>query len=300
MSIPHDQFVPYASDVVGEEVNVHHCKQGRNNDRMYIRRTENGTILAYCHHCGEHGFTREIIPIFNESGNAGTGVGAVLSARSVLHGPSTPSSDRRTPFCVPKDTNFNCSTWDKECIIPQLSVNDVEASGIGVCYSPYSPGEDILCWVYPYYLNGSLVMYQLRHCTGEKWIRTWIDKSSHYDSKNVVVDPFTYGRTSAHSTLTIVEDYLSAVRVGAFTDSLALRGINLNNKQLKHILDIYDKYIIMLDNDNQQVRLAQTNLLTRFRSFGKEAVISYVDKDPKDYSTSGITAQVGEALCYLS
>ena len=52
--LEHDEFVPYAPDEPGT-VHIHHCKTGNNNDRLYITRKDDDSIVAYCHHCGASG-----------------------------------------------------------------------------------------------------------------------------------------------------------------------------------------------------------------------------------------------------
>lgn len=54
----HTEYVPYASDTVGLQVNRNHddCPAGLDTKaRLYIKRTEEG-VVAYCHHCGKSGF----------------------------------------------------------------------------------------------------------------------------------------------------------------------------------------------------------------------------------------------------
>ena len=51
------EFVPYAPKDRGVQIHIHHCKQGYHNDRLYIRRNEDESIVAYCHHCGKSGYS---------------------------------------------------------------------------------------------------------------------------------------------------------------------------------------------------------------------------------------------------
>lgn len=54
----HTEYVPYASDTVGFQVNINHedCPAGIDTKaRLYIKRTDGG-IVAHCHHCGKSGF----------------------------------------------------------------------------------------------------------------------------------------------------------------------------------------------------------------------------------------------------
>ena len=57
MSLSRSEFVPYAPKDRGGQTHIHHCKQGHNNDRLYIRRNEDESIVAYCHHCGKSGYS---------------------------------------------------------------------------------------------------------------------------------------------------------------------------------------------------------------------------------------------------
>jgi hypothetical protein len=49
-------LLPSEPMLLDETIHVHHCKQGRNNDRFYITRKQDGYVY-YCHHCGASGFS---------------------------------------------------------------------------------------------------------------------------------------------------------------------------------------------------------------------------------------------------
>ena len=51
-----NDFVPYSPTHAGTN-QVHHCKTGVDNDRLFVTRLEDGlTVVAFCHHCGAKGY----------------------------------------------------------------------------------------------------------------------------------------------------------------------------------------------------------------------------------------------------
>jgi hypothetical protein len=80
-------------------------------------------------------------------------------------------------------------------------------------------------------------------------------------------------------TLVLVEDLISAVKVGTFMNCAALLGTGLNNQQVAFLAAHYRQIIMMLDPDALNKSLYYSKQYgSLFDKFG----VSYLMKDPKD------------------
>jgi hypothetical protein len=88
--------------------------------------------------------------------------------------------------------------------------------------------------------------------------------------------------------LVLVEDFVSAIKVGRIMQAIPLRTTNLSSIQKRAILDLGVKdFFIWLDDDNMIVKRHQLNLKRELDKIGY-AVIIKTGNDPKYYSTSDI------------
>jgi hypothetical protein len=288
--IPKDEWVHLVPDAEGEQINAHHCKDGKGNDKLYVKRIKNGAV-AYCHHCGKHGYASVSFLARGEAA-AGSKVlasfgGRLIGARESGFLPSTEitsaESDRgaeagivgRVPgadrIYLPTDSVGKVNLWSstpaKIWILSYLSKDQVENNGI--CYS-----EKLSSIVFPRFLDGNLVSYQTRkfptgdpkYLTYGKGIYNSISNTTNYSNK-----------------LVLVEDMVSAIKVSYHVSAFPLSGVSLSDAQLAQLLHRYNSFAVMLDNDNWKVKMAQIKLLRKLSCYGSARVINLIS-DPKSYS----------------
>jgi hypothetical protein len=82
----------------------------------------------------------------------------------------------------------------------------------------------------------------------------------------------------------LVEDMLSALKVSQIASAFVLGGTAIKDEQLRHLLKSFNKFDIMLDNDNWQVKTNQYKLYKKLSLFSRDVRVIEVDKDPKEYS----------------
>lgn len=269
---------------IGEQTHVHHCKPGKGNDKLYIKRVENGYIL-FCHHCGERGYasnrtlaTGPFKGISSYKSPAITGQYASSAYSSGGNGSSEVCAGKDTGqvtrVSYPTDARNQVRLWtsnEAKIWILQygLSMDDINAAG--VCWS-----DKFSSILFPRYLDGNMVAFQARRFPNEggpKYV-TYGDSASLYDALR---------GSTGRDTLVLVEDYLSGLKVSQVAPAFVLNGTGLKDAQLTYLLKDYSKFVIMLDNDNWQVKTSQFKLLKRVSTFAKKASIVEVTKDPKEY-----------------
>ena len=285
--------MPYASEAIGVEVSVHHCRQGKGNNKLYIRRTNDGRILAYCFHCGERGVASENnLRLFDASRLGAKAQERPISNAHVTNGTASTGvhyeDQRHTSeasergihagvFQYPKDARPLGNRIPKEVTLwlMKYGVTWKDCSDYGILYS------DTMGLILPMYNNGRLVGYQSRKFPqGTPKYLTWLDsdfkklKNRQYDLiKAQIPDP---------NIVVIVEDYISAIRISkAGYNAHCLYGSNFTRPQSKA------RTIIWLDNDNKQIKLKQTKILAELSQFNIESCI-IKESDPKHYSTEQI------------
>ena len=98
------------------------------------------------------------------------------------------------------------------------------------------------------------------------------------------------GGQEPQARLVLVEDYLSCIVCSRVYDALALFTTTLKDAALKAILDGgYTEVLVVLDDDNPQVRSKQRKLKRQIENIGLGArVIKTGGKDPKELSTEQI------------
>jgi len=273
-----DEFVPFAPSEIGGEVHVHHCKLGKDNDRLYIRRNEDDSIIAYCHHCGKRGVSkldgvRNISTFRSNKGTLKKGV----------------SRDLKLPSDFEKDSSkwpMKARAWPMKYGITKEELHD---NSIG--YSEYF-GRIVLP---TFDEKGKLSQFQTRKIDGlmgtstfqrETKYDTYIKQGSTsfqrlFNPKYIGSDP---SRLSM-DTLCIVEDSLSAIKCNRYIPTIALNGTSLDDKCILKVVKNYSSFIIFLDNDNPQVKKSQRKLKKKLELVCKGKVtIIYSDKDPKELS----------------
>lgn len=282
-----EDFIHSVPDTVGEQVAIHHCKSGKGNDKLFIKRIDNGAI-AYCHHCGQRGYA---------------------SLRALGHGPykarssvsyaSRSSKHASTSYIFGRDRSSESSTGEDSstaCRYPSDARNQVKhwsSNEAKIWILKYGLSMDTIntagiCWsdkfssiLFPRFYNGDMVAFQAR-----KFPYDGGPKYMTYGDSNSLYDPLK-GSTGG-STLVLVEDYLSGLKVSQIAPAFVLNGTGLKDAQLSRLLQDYSKFVIMLDNDNWQVKTAQMKLHKRISTYAKACSVVELERDPKEYGLADL------------
>jgi hypothetical protein len=243
----------------GEQVNVHHCKEGKGNDRLYIKRTASG-YLYNCFHCGKSGGVR------------------ASSLEGADHAPRVKSvrrtGERLSAASLPRDATGEWSEFHprgRAWLGRYLTSGEVRDNGI--LYSP-----SIRRVVLPVHRDGRLVGYQTRRLFDD-------DPAPKYMSYTSSPADYWYLRDTFGSmggSCVLVEDMISAAKCSYHIPSAALMGTNLKDSLLARLVSMYDKYLIFLDDDNAQVKASARKIKKRLDIFGECVIIMGVGCDPKD------------------
>jgi hypothetical protein len=110
--------------------------------------------------------------------------------------------------------------------------------------------------------------------------------------------PHIYGRpkssddsgSDAKLPLVIVEDPVSALRIGATSDSMPLLGSFLHQKRLNALSGLYEGFVVWLDADKYKEARA---IEQRIKYMGRSARTIYTPDDPKCYNDEQIKEILG-------
>jgi hypothetical protein len=289
------EWIEYVPSNIGEQSHTFHCKEGKGNDKLYVKRVDNGAV-AFCHHCGKRGYASNRTL---ESGGAGKAYGTPYSrvATSARHeySPSVKAGyvkggdkpdDIKSSLSFPYDASNQVSRWgsvDAKVWVLKYGLDMAAINTAGICWS-----DKFSSILFPRYLDGNLVAFQTRKFPagdGPKYL-SYGDSNSPYDALQ---------GPEGGSTVVLVEDMLSALKVSQIASACHLGGTSMKEPLMKHLLQKYNKFIIMLDNDNWQVRTNQIKLLRKLSTYA-QAYIVPIDKDPKEFAISELRMLLEEYL----
>jgi len=267
----------------GEQINTFHCKDGKGNDKLYIKRNSDG-YLFYCHHCSQRGFVsvRSLSPRGSSFRPASAGASPVNRDGSGTCLPVSGGEGRireKLQIYLPRDAVNGIKRWPsvdaKVWILKHgLTISDVDAAGI--CWS-----DSLSSIIFPRYCEGELVSFQTRKFPagdGPKYL-TYGDSKAVYDAFKGPSEALGDAKR-----VVLVEDMLSALKVAQIASAFVLGGTAIKDDQLRHLLKSFNKFDIMLDNDNWQVKTNQYKLYKKLSLFSRDVRVIEVDKDPKEYS----------------
>ena len=264
-----EEYLPLAPETEGQvHVNHDECEAGRDTKkRLYIRRLEDGTVLAYCHHCSKSG--RYIPSAFKIRKS-------VVSSTSTSKEPARDSTSSKLTVSLPSDYEPDPREWPVQarawCYKGGLTDEDIKFGRLG--YSDFYKRI-----ILPAFDADGITMYQLRRIfdtdTKPKYISYGMGKSSL-----LVLD-----RSKCMGSVAIVEDVLSGVRVSKFTPALVLLGSHLHDKHIEYILsNKINNIYIFLDNDNPIIKSKALTMKQKLDMIVDKVTITKTDKDPKEYS----------------
>lgn len=272
-----NDFINEAPDSIGDQVNVNHenCSAGIDTKRrLYIKRMSRSKVVAYCHHCGLSGVSEENkVRRISEYNGSNPLIPAITSV------PKNQDTLR-----LPKDFDPNPDRWPREAIhwVRSAGLTDEEIKKHHLGYSAF-----LRRVIIPTIHDGVLVQYQSRRLYDDdkypmKYLTKKVDNFSGYDrilsntpiNKNIVA---------------IVEDKLSGFKVSRVCDAVVVLSSNLSQAGIKYIYNNYTDVLIMLDNDNTDIKNKQLQLKKRLDPLvsGKVTIVK-LDRDPKELTTQEI------------
>lgn len=156
----------------------------------------------------------------------------------------------------------------------------------GILYNPPTARVILPCYDKDGLLLGLDARSLTQNIVGSKWPR--------YVSSGTKASPFIYGEGKS-KILVIVEDLLSAMRVGQHYSCIALRGTHMGDELLARIVQKLDteakfQILLWLDGDKQGVQ-ASEDIQRKLQWFGRTISLT-TPKDPKCYTDSEIRRKI--------
>jgi DNA primase len=239
----------------------HACPSGEGHDRpLVVTRMETGWKW-YCHRCGEKGIkhAKGLSPSewlkFNKAKEVREH--NVVSKVKLPHGMTT-------------DIPATGLAW-----LYKYNLNDADISYYNIQYS--TTLNRVVLPVYD--SNMELVYYQARNL-GEITARS--PKYMNVKARGRKDIYFDVGDIeNPTDDCVIVEDILSAIRVGKHLDTVALLNAYIPDELLLRQLITYEKIILWLDPDKWD---RMSRKVKRFRSFNYDVIMIRANQDPKYYT----------------
>lgn len=261
-----DYISSYPIDV-GSQIHLNHedCPEGVDRKkRLYIKHTQDGTYIFYCHHCGLSGVYKE----------------KVTNVHRVVKQPvARDQKDIRLPKDIIKDSHQWPSTATGWLLKYGITESEIKNNGI-----VYSPSVDRL--LMPLYMDGDYIGWQGRTLAKDRDIPKYL---TTVDSNRPSGNCGLYRNAVPSDTAVLVEDVVSAIKLSRQVDSIALLGSHPTSEVVNWIAGRYKNIIIWLDNDKPEVIKQQNKLHSLFKVLvSGEVKLILTDKDPKDYSDSEI------------
>ena len=253
----------------GVTIKVPHlgCDAGYSSaKKLYITGTEEG-VIAHCWRCGAGGGKS-----FRERNHIRTRKNNVLNTDTISLPPDLEIEPVR---CHPL-----MNVW-----LGQAGITRAEREQHSIGWS-----EEQSRAILPIFMHGKLVAYQERrllpHDNGPQYLTTRLRSVKH--------PLFQTGPTYHGGTMVIVEDILSAIKVGRVANATALLGVFLPDESTQYILRLKPGNVkVMLDNDNPQVRVQQRRILRRLGAFAPTSRVFVDGRDPKLMSESELREVLG-------
>ena len=286
------EFLPFAPDTEGEQVNVNHadCPAGTDTKRrLYVKRIERGKVVAYCHHCGGRGLASpsrgDRNPLYSSDallarlpGVLPEGGGAYGVAQRSIRRADKGSQVPKQKAGPSGRASFNRAEWPVEAIV---WLNRFGIEDHWKWY--YEPGLGRLCYTVRD-IKGQPVLKCCRALNGEP--------KKYLNFKEDFKDQSPRGYLGFKTdVLVITEDILSAQKcVDAGYSAFPMLSTTVKDSDLLHLTEEFKHGIIIVwtDNDNTDVRLKRNKLKDSLSLLGVSNKTIKDYKDPKYYSVKEI------------
>lgn len=197
-----------------------------------------------------------------------------ISALQASRGELAPSNELQYQPPPDLDTNFSQEAWEW---LQKYEITMLNCLEHNIFYSP-KYNQIVFLWKDA---DDHVLGWQARNFSeGRKKYFTQAEVNSLvriYSSRNPNVRMVT---RSDLSTLVLVEDVISAIKVSHFCDAMPVLGSGLGNQYLTRLSNLYSNVIIWLDSNMYQNALKMGEALTML---GVNAYPLYTELDPKEY-----------------
>lgn len=241
----YNEFLPLAPESGSIRVNHSSSYCSGSSASMQITVLDDGTVLAYCHRCGQKG---------RYSDHSYKGAKERLSKELASVG-----------VYLPIDSTTEVAQWPSQAAVWLYKAGLSDQQILNQLRPVYSPS--IRRVIIPYYKGEELIGYQARK------IFTEDDGPKYYKKCNKVDTLYASYNYYNTDVVVVTEDILSAIRVSKFTNSYSILGTSLQEVQKKELIKNYNKFIVWLDNDNPTVIRKVNVLRNTLQLFGWVTVI---------------------------
>jgi hypothetical protein len=232
------------------------AKDGHDNSGDNLARYSDGG--AYCFRCGYY--------ISSDGKSA-----SLESLRNIIN--NTEITKQHYP--IPEDSSEELPNRVRQ-YLNKYSLTNIDISKNHIMWS-----EKEQRIIFPYFIEGDFIGWQGRDLTNTKKSK-WYGKGTFKDSYYIMGNPFM-------SVVVLVEDIISAIRVGNQPNvcAMPLFGSLINTKQLLTLHNRYKKILIWLDKDKEMYSRA---ISKKAREMGINCNSIVSELDPKDYNEDNITS----------
>lgn len=269
------EYEAYAPATAGSVRVNHHSPSCKGDSKsMKVCREEDGRVWAKCYRCGGYGSYTEGLSKYS----------------SVAKTKFTKKTKEVKHLTLPSDSVQDLYKFPVQARADYNKYNITQADIItyGIVYSAYFDRVII-----PVYIEGELEGWQGRYYGSDTTQPKYITR---YKTSGDLFQ-ILKARGKLFEGCVVVEDMLSAIRCAKWADTVALLGNHMSDKCFDLATNVFDNYLIFLDNDNRQVKLKQVELYDRLTSVGMHVNIFTSDgKDPKEYQDPSLLGILGKYL----
>lgn len=260
--LPYDEWEHHVPKSVGR-IRANHttasCTGG--SDSLLVERKADGSSSAYCFRCGGSGWRSAdpyYVPLAERRTSDSRRIGVAATA-------------------APDDATGEWGAFPKE----------VKAWLLDAHFTPVIIKDNGLVWSDK---TSSLYIPVRQYTDGgythHGWVVRQFNPKGYYTRTDDIEGFYGYYKAKDvidNSTVVLVEDTLSAIRVAELYDAIALLGVNIKPAVLSHILRSgYKRAVIFLDGDNTTVRLQARKIAKRLSWLDTKLIET--GTDPKHYT----------------
>ena len=181
-----------------------------------------------------------------------------------------------SPIYLPFDSVFELPTIART-YLNQYSITEEDIYVNRIMWS-----EDLQRLIFPYFGGEGLLGWQGRYLGNHNNKTKWYSQGNLKDILKICQGPRT---DTNQRSIVLVEDVLSAIRVGHTNPTSPLFGSHLSTKTALRYNKLYDNIILWLDKDKE---LYSIQVARQLRELGIPCRSVITNKDPKEYSNIAI------------
>ena len=263
--LKHKEFIPFAPEHTGT-IRINHVSDDCSGESksMYIERYSNGDIYAYCHRCSKLGRYRSpyLATTPRPKGHH-------------THSPSSIEAHSRVEYFDRALEEWGDWPTGPRRWLKQYGISEREVKDNGIRFNP----------------DCNLLFFPLRGgsgtaCTQSRNFGT--NGARYYTDIYPDSCPYHLVLNSSRPNIVLVEDIVSAIKVGRFRDTCATLGTNPKDCCIAWLVKNYENFVIWYDDDNPHVKKSQRVLRNRLAQVGTARIVTGMGKDPKECSEKEI------------